>query len=149
MSRIFQLAVSKGGVPKLPVREAHASELGLDGDGHAHPKIHGGPERALCLYSLEVIARLQAEGHPIWPGSVGENVTIAGYDWASLAAGARLALGPEVIVELTKIAAPCKQIVESFSDRSSKRLAAPELGRWYARVVRPGTLRVGMPVSAL
>ena len=147
MSRIFQLAISRGGVPKLPIREAHAGELGLDGDGHAHPKIHGGPERALCLYSLEVIAQLQADGHPIWPGSVGENVTITGHDWASLAAGTRLALGPDVIVELTRIAAPCKQIVESFSDRNSKRLAAPELARWYARVVQPGLLRVGQRVT--
>lgn len=146
MARIFQLSRSPGGVPKLPVREAYANDLGLDGDGHAHPKIHGGPERALCLYSLEVIAQLQAEGHPIWPGSVGENVTITGYDWASLAAGARLALGP-VVVELTRIAAPCKQIIESFADRNSKRLAAPELARWYARVVQPGRLRVGMPVT--
>lgn len=147
VSRIFQLSRSAGGVPKLPVREAYADMLGLEGDGHAHPKIHGGPERALCLYSLEVIARLQAEGHPMWPGSVGENVTITGYDWASLAAGARLALGPDVIVELTRIATPCKQIVESFADRDSKRLAAPELGRWYARVLRPGLLRVGMSVT--
>ena len=146
MSRIFQLSLSKGGVPKLPVREAYANELGLEGDGHAHPKIHGGPERALCLYSLEVISQLQADGHPIWPGSVGENVTITGYDWASLAAGARLALG-EGLTELARSAAPCKQILDSFADRNSKRLAAPELGRWYARVLRPGTLRVGMPVT--
>lgn len=146
-SRIFQLSRSPGGVPKLPVREARADLLGLEGDGHAHPKIHGGPERALCLYSLEVIAELQAQGHPIWPGSVGENVTITGFEWPSLAAGARLALGPDVLVELTRVAAPCKQIVESFSDRNSKRLAAPALGRWYARVLAPGVLRVGMTVA--
>jgi MOSC domain-containing protein YiiM len=62
VSRIFQLSISKGGVPKLAVREARAGVLGLDGDGHAHPKIHGGPERALCLYSLEVIRALQEQG---------------------------------------------------------------------------------------
>lgn len=147
MSRIFQLNVSKGGVPKLAVREARAGALGLDGDGHAHPKIHGGPERALCLYSLEVIRALQEQGHPIFPGSVGENVTITGLDWSTLAAGARLRLGEQVVVELTRIAAPCKQIVESFSDRNSKRLAEPAIGRWYARVLVEGALRVGDLVS--
>jgi MOSC domain-containing protein YiiM len=146
-ARIFQLSRSKGGVPKLAVREARAHALGLDGDGHAHPKIHGGPERAVCLYSLEVIAALQAEGHPIFPGATGENVTITGLPWATLAAGARLALGPEVIVELTRIASPCKQIIEAFADRDSKRLADPAIGRWYARVVREGLLRVGMTVA--
>ena len=35
--RVFQLNISPGGVPKLPIREAHCSTLGLEGDGHAHP----------------------------------------------------------------------------------------------------------------
>lgn len=148
-ARIFQLSRSRGGVPKLAVRDAHATTLGLEGDGHAHPKIHGGPERALCLYSLEVIAALQAEGHPIFPGSTGENVTITGLPWTALAAGTRLALGPAVIVELTRIASPCKQIVESFADRKSDRLADPARGRWYARVVREGNLRVSDAVALL
>jgi MOSC domain-containing protein YiiM len=147
VSRIFQLSVSGGGVPKLAVREAHCGVLGLDGDHHAHPKIHGGPDRAVCLYSLEVIRALQEQGHPIFPGSVGENVTITGLPWAALAAGARLRLGNEVVVELTRIASPCKQIIESFSDRDSKRLAEPALGRWYARVIAEGVVRVGQLVT--
>ncbi len=32
-SRIFQINTSPGGVPKLPIREAGVSELGLVGDG--------------------------------------------------------------------------------------------------------------------
>jgi len=74
--RIFQLNISPGGVPKLPLREAMVGELGLEGDGHSFPDIHGGPERALCLFSLERILELQAEGHPIFPGAAGENITI-------------------------------------------------------------------------
>jgi MOSC domain-containing protein YiiM len=146
-ARIFQLNVSRGGVPKLAVREARCGVLGLDGDHHAHPKIHGGPDRALCLYSLEVIRALQEQGHPMFPGSAGENVTITGLPWTALAAGARLRLGDEVLVELTRIASPCKQIVESFSDRDSKRLAEPAAGRWYARVLAEGVLRVGQSVA--
>jgi MOSC domain-containing protein YiiM len=149
VSRIFQLSVSGGGVPKLAVREAHCGVLGLAGDQHAHPKIHGGPDRAVCLYSLEVIRALQEQGHPIFPGSVGENVTITGLPWATLAAGARLRLGDEVVVELTRIAAPCKQIVESFRDRNSTRLAEPAVGRWYARVLAEGLVRVGQLVAVV
>lgn len=146
-ARIVQLSRSAGGVPKRAIDEARVGRLGLEGDGHAHPKIHGGPERALCLYALEVIRALQEEGHPIVPGSTGENVTIAGLDWAALAAGTRLRLGPDVVVELTRIAAPCKQIVASFRDRDSKRLADPARGRWYARVLEEGVLRVGQTVA--
>jgi len=54
-ARIFQINSSPGGVPKLAVREATLTELGLVGDDHNFPDIHGGPERALCLFSLERI----------------------------------------------------------------------------------------------
>jgi MOSC domain-containing protein YiiM len=39
--------------------------LGLEGDGHHDSKHHGGAERAVCLYGLEQIQALQAEGHAI------------------------------------------------------------------------------------
>ena len=145
--RIVQLARSDGGVPKLAITEAHAGTLGLEGDRQVHTKIHGGPERALCLFSLDVIQALQAEGHPTSPGSTGENVTIAGLDWASLGTGTRLALGDEVVVELTREAEPCRQIAGSFLGRKFKRLEAPGQMRWYCRVLKPGILRVDMPVS--
>jgi MOSC domain-containing protein YiiM len=75
---IIQISVSQGGVPKLAVPQAHVTPLGLEGDRQAHPEIHGGPNRAVCLWSLEVITALQQEGHPIAPGCAGENITLAG-----------------------------------------------------------------------
>jgi MOSC domain-containing protein YiiM len=146
MARVVQLARSDGGAPKLAITEAHAGKLGLEGDRQKHTKFHGGPDRALCLFSLEVIDALRAEGHPISPGSTGENVTIEGLDWASLRAGTRIELGDDVLVELTAEADPCKQIAASFVGRRFGRLAAPGQMRWYCRVIRPGLLRVGMPV---
>jgi len=147
--RIFQLNISPGGVPKLPIREARVDRLGLAGDGHAHPKVHGGPERAVCLLSLELIQMLQAEGHPIWPGSTGENVTFTGLDPAVLAPGIRLALGDEVIVQLTRATEPCRFIAGSFLDGAFRRIdhdKHPGITRWYASVEREGTIRVAQPV---
>jgi Uncharacterized protein conserved in bacteria len=149
---IFQLNLSDGGVPKLAVREAVLTETGLIGDRQAHPKIHGGPERALCLYALENILGLQAEGHPIYPGSVGENVTVAGLDWNKLEPGARLALGEEVLIEITSYAGPCQNIQASFRDRKFKRISQkihPGEARLYARVLQTGRLEVGQPVRVL
>lgn len=151
-ARIVQLNISAGGVPKLPIEGAMCDVLGLAGDVHKHTKIHGGPERALCLYSTEVIAALAAEGHPIAPGSCGENVDIAGLDWATLAVGQRFALGDEVIIELTRPTEPCKQIAGSFLAREFRRIdhdKRPGWSRWYARIVRPGHLQVGQSVVAL
>ncbi len=95
---IHQLNCSPGGVPKTPVADAVLTPIGLAGDQQRDRRYHGGPERALCLFSLEVIAELQAEGHPIFPGSAGENATISGLEWAALAPGSRLALGLALIL---------------------------------------------------
>src|SRR5690606_28182458 len=112
--RIVQINISPGGVPKLPVERAMVRAEGIDGDGHNDRRHHGGPTRAVCLYSIELIRALQAEGHPIAPGTTGENVTTEGIDFSQLGPGDRLALGANVLVEITAPAAPCKTIRESF-----------------------------------
>ena len=149
---VYQLNCSRGGVPKLPVPEAELTPTGLAGDVQAKPFIHGGPERALSLYSLELIERLRAEGHPISPGSAGENVTVAGLDWSRLAPGSRLAIGEEVVVEITKYANPCPTIRGSFAGGGFKRISQklrPGESRLYARVLRPGRLAAGQEVRVL
>jgi MOSC domain-containing protein YiiM len=145
--RIFQINISpQGGVPKQAVREAEIDGLGIVGSRVAHPDIHGGEARALCLYSVERIQALQDEGHPIFPGSVGENLTLGGLDWAQLTPGARLQLGDLVLVEVTRYTTPCQTIVESFADRDSNRILQkthPGWSRVYAKVLRAGRIRVG------
>lgn len=150
--RIFQLNRSGGGVPKLAVREARLTHAGLEGDRQRNLLFHGGPERALCLYALERILELQLEGHPVFPGSVGENVTVCGLDWHRLKPGARLALGDEAVVEVTGYTTPCKTIADSFVGRDFKRIsqkAHPGDSRVYARVIQTGRLAVGQAVRLL
>ena len=150
--RIFQLNRSGGGVPKLAVREAMLTPSGLEGDRQRDLRFHGGPERALCLYTLERILELQAEGHPIFPGSIGENVTVVGLDWGVVEPGARLALGDEVLVEISGYAGPCNNIRASFSGGDFKRISQklrPGHSRLYARVIRTGRLAVGQTIRLL
>ncbi|HKP47373.1 MAG TPA: MOSC domain-containing protein [Pyrinomonadaceae bacterium] len=147
-ARIFQLNTSPGGVPKLPVLEAEVKTLGLVGDDHRFPNIHGGPDRAVCLFSLDRILELQAEGHPIFPGAVGENVTVAGLDWPQVIPGTRLLLG-DAVIEITKYTNPCNTIGEYFTGEAFDRISQtkhPGWSRVYARVLKPGVLRVGAPV---
>lgn len=148
--RIFQLNTSPGGVPKLAIREADVTELGITGDDHKFPDIHGGPERAVCLFSLERILELQSEGHPIFPGAVGENITISGIDWNEVTPGKQLSLGDEVVVEITSYTSPCNSIPESFVDGEYHRISQklhPGYSRVYARVLRPGRIVIGQPVQ--
>ncbi len=150
--RIFQINCSHGGVPKLAVRESSLTQTGLDCDRQAHPNIHGGPERAVRLYSLEKILELQMEGHPIFPGSVGENLTLAGLVWESLKPGSRLRIGEEVLLEIASYTQPCKNIAQSFSDGDFKRIRQqhhPGDSRLYARVLQTGRLTIGQRVSLL
>jgi MOSC domain-containing protein YiiM len=150
--RIFQLNRSGGGVPKLAVREARLTPDGLEGDRQRDLRFHGGPERALCLYALERILELQREGHPVFPGSVGENVTVVGLDWRRLEPGSRLALGDEAVVEVTRYTSPCKNIADSFTGRDFKRISQkvhPGDSRVYARVLQAGRLVVGQTVRLL
>jgi MOSC domain-containing protein YiiM len=148
--RVFSIQLSPGGVPKLPVRNARVERTGIVGDGVNHPKVHGGPERAVCLFPLEHILALQAEGNPIYPGSVGENLTLAGLDWTSLKPGTILKVGNDVILELTKPVDPCKTIAASFIDGNFRRIdpaRRPEWARFYARVAVPGDIVVGDSVT--
>lgn len=149
---IFSLQRSNGGVPKLPIREATVTELGLAGDRQRDRRYHGGPERALCLFSLEEILTLQAEGHPIYPGSTGENVTIAGLDWTTLKVGNCLALGDDVLVQITSFAAPCSNIKDSFENDKFSRISQkthPGESRLYVRILKTGELRVGQTVRVV
>lgn len=150
-ARVLSINISGGGVPKHPVAEGVLSELGIAGDGHDDKVNHGGPDRALCLYSIERIRVLQAEGHPVAPGTMGENITVEGLDSADLKPGQRLAIG-ETEVELTRHATPCKTISGSFIDGGFSRVLHdrhPGDSRLYARVLRGGTLRPGDPIRVL
>lgn len=147
---IFSIQASDGGVPKWPIREGLVTTQGLVGDRQRHRRYHGGPERALCLYALEVILALQAEGHPIYPGSVGENVTLAGLNWAALKPGDCLALGDTVVAQITSYTVPCQNIRASFRDAQFTRISQklyPGMSRMYARVLQEGTIRVGQAVT--
>src|SRR5262249_24993199 len=93
---VHQINVSDGGLPKMPVLEATISETGVEGDRQRNRSLHGGPDRAVCLFSLEIIERLQDEGHSIQPGSAGENLTLAGVEWEKLLPGMHICIGPSV-----------------------------------------------------
>jgi len=144
--RLLQVNVSDGGVPKVPMPAARINIDGVEGDRQRADTVHGGPHRAVSILGIEAIQRVAAEGHPIAPGTTGENLTIKGFDVSTLAIGTRLAIGDEVIVEISKPTNPCRTIRHSFTDRRFGRLsiqAYPADSRMYARVLHEGTVRPG------
>jgi len=144
--RIFQLNVSPGGVPKRAVASARLTTLGLEGDAVKHTKIHGGAERALCIYALERILALQEEGGTVFPGALGENVTTIGLPWDDVRPGVRLALG-DCLVEVTRWTTPCSTTSPYTCDDLTRfhQDHRPGWSRVYAKVIRGGPLAPGMP----
>ena len=99
LGSIRQLNVSNGGVPKRPVPEASVHLHGMEGDAHVSAS-HQGPDRALCLYSVEVIEALREDGHDVALGSTGENITVSGLDLSQTKAGQVFTIGDGVTMEL-------------------------------------------------
>src|SRR5262249_49995158 len=134
-----------GGVPKLPVERADVTIEGLVGDGH-NSKNHGGPDAAVCLFSLEGIEHIRAEGPPIAPGTVGGDITVAGLDWSAVLPGAGPGFGGGVELEVVKYTSPCSTIRNSFKELDFRRIKQdlyPGQSRVYARVLRAGSIARG------
>jgi MOSC domain-containing protein YiiM len=149
VGKVFSINCSEGGVPKLPVPEALVSVSGVFGDSQNNRKHHGGPDRAVCLFSLERIRALQEEGHPIGTGTTGENLTISGLDWDLVIPGSILEMG-DAILEVTSYTTPCRTIRESFIDWRFMRMSHkhhPGWSRVYARVLKEGMVRNGDMVT--
>jgi MOSC domain-containing protein YiiM len=148
---IVQVAISKGGLPKLPVSGGLISFLGLEGDHHAHPEVHGGPRKAVLLVSVEVIDELKARGYPLFHGALGENLTTRGIDFRGLRVGQRLRAGG-ALLEITQARGPCSALnVYGASMQGEIYDARVKAGdadspRWgmsglYAAVIEPGLVR--------
>ena len=159
---VASVNLNRGGVPEAARRRhAWSGRLGLEGDGHANPDVHGGPTAAVCLYPQEAIERVRADGHQAFPGSYGENLTLLGIDWTALDEGDRLELGepagdgePGPLLELTQYAAPCATagaLVHRGPHRAHQPqgpargrplvCARPARGAGRARDGRPGACR--------
>jgi MOSC domain-containing protein YiiM len=142
---LLQLNVSKGGMPKLPVLQARVTVEGVEGDWQKNRKYHGGPNRAVCLFSTELYDRLRGYGIDLTPGAVGENFTTTGLDLQRLAKGDRLRVGG-CTIQITDVRVPCRNLKKWDDD-------LPELivgySGWVARVVEEGFVKPGDVVEVV
>jgi MOSC domain-containing protein YiiM len=150
---IVQVSTSLGGIPKRAIAEGLIGSLGIEGDLHAHPGIHGGPRKAILLASAEVIEDLTARGYPLFFGAIGENLTTRGIEMRRIRVGERLRAGG-ALLEITQPRGPCSaldvygaSLRTEIYDAGVKALdpASPHWGMsgWYAAVIEPGPVRPG------
>ncbi len=136
--------------------------LGVEGDAHQgatvkhRSRVARDPTqpnlRQVHLIHAELHDELRRAGFAVTSGLMGENVTTRGVDLLGLAAGTRLHLGRQAIVEVTGLRNPCAQL-----DKIEKGLMAATLDRdaegnlvrkagIMAIVLAAGELRPGDPV---
>ena len=120
------------------------SFLGLEGDEHAHTKVHGGREKALHHYPLD--------HYPYWttrhphsiplrnPGAFGENISTEGITEKNLCIGDILKIG-EAIVQVSQGRQPCF-ILNAYMgvEGLSKELQNTRFTGWYYRVLQEGVI---------
>jgi MOSC domain-containing protein YiiM len=143
---LYQINSSPGGLPKLPVPEAWVTVEGVNGDRHRNRVLHGGPDRALCLFSFEILEALRQEGHMVYAGASGENLTLAGLNWTQIKPGDHLKIGEDVHIELTSYCDPCRHNAQWFIGENYHRISHhhhPGWSRLYARVLSEGLVRQG------
>ena len=145
MPVLAQLNVSEGGMPKLPVPRANVTRHGVEGDYQRNKKYHGGPNRAVCIFSVELYDWLRDQGIDLKNGSVGENFTTQGLNLNSLNKGDRLRVG-DCLIELTDVRVPCSNLKKWDAD-------LPELivGRsgWVAKVIEEAEVKSGDSIEVV
>jgi MOSC domain-containing protein YiiM len=141
-----QLSISSGGMPKLPVASAEVTAAGVGTDWQTNRKYHGGPDRAVCLFSVELYEWLRAEhGIDLVPGSLGENFTTEGFDLLALKPGSRVRVG-RCTIEVTGVRVPCRSLNQWHP--SLMKIIKGRSG-WVCRVTTPATVRPGDAVEVL
>jgi MOSC domain-containing protein YiiM len=118
--------------------------LNLDGDGQADSRDHGGPERAVLLYSAGHYPLWERElGRPLPFGSFGENFTVEGLDEWSGCLGDVLGIG-EAEVQLSEVRGPCYKIAyRTGVPDMIQRIELNGRSGFYARVLREGFVEAG------
>ena len=156
---IVQVSISPGGIPKRSISGGFITPLGIEGDLHAHPGIHGGPLKAILLVASEAIENFIERGYPLFYGALGENLTTSGITIRDIRIGDRLRAGGATL-EITAPRGPCsaldiygKSLKEELSDDRVRALdhTSPRWGLsgFYASVVEPGPVRTDDIISVV
>jgi MOSC domain-containing protein YiiM len=138
MARIIAVCKSeKKGTKKKDVGEGLLkADFGLVGDAHADCCTH----RQVSLLAVESIDKMRALGLDVNPGDFAENLTTEEIDLISLPVGTRIAVGKQIVLEITQIGKECHAGCAIY--RQVGKCIMPEEGV-FARVIRGGPVRAG------
>ncbi|QQE13014.1 MOSC domain-containing protein [Planctomycetota bacterium] len=130
-------------IHKQPVHQPiQLSQENLQGDAQADLKNHGGPHRALLLYSSTHYPfwRKQLDRPTLPFGAFGENITVSNFTEKSICIGDTFTLG-STIIQVSQPRPPCWKLARLHRIKHLPTLVQ-ETGYagWYCRVLQTGTI---------
>ena len=156
---IFQINVKPDtpgevGLPKMPVESTIVTEWGLEGDYNRFRKKEKDNDRDMAVMgiSTDILNALNNEGWPVKPGDLGENLTLANIDYASMVPGQQYKIG-DVELEISIICNPCSNLykLSYVGEEKGPQFLKTLMNRrgWYARVLKTGQISTGDTASLL
>ena len=145
------------GIDKQPaagpveVRAPGPKGSGLAGDQIFDTDNHGGDDQAVYAYAREDLDLWQAElKRPLSDGVFGENITTEGLDVTGALIGERWRIGDQVELEVAAPRTPCGTFAHWMAEQGwNKRFTIRALPGAYLRVIAPGEIRAGDPITVV
>jgi MOSC domain-containing protein YiiM len=129
---------------------------GLVGDQVFDTAHHGGDDQAVYAYAREDLDIWQVElGRSLPGGLFGENLTTVGVDVTGALIGERWRIGEQVVLEVASPRIPCSTFAHRMAEKGmaekgwNKRFTVRALPGAYMRVITPGEIRAGDPITVL
>jgi MOSC domain-containing protein YiiM len=134
--KVIAVNISKAkGQKKMPVGISWIEEgFGLQDDAHA-----GEGDRQVSLLAQESIEKMRAKGLDVKPGDFAENITTKGIILTSIPIGTRLAIGNEVIVEVTQHGKICHDPCSIYYQVGECVMPTEGI---FARVLKSGWVKI-------
>jgi MOSC domain-containing protein YiiM len=132
------------GGAKMPVPRAMLRMSGFEGDGQADRRNHGGPDKAVCVYSSVHYPHWQRMlGRRLDPGAFSENLTVSGIREARVCVGDVFRAG-EAVVQVSTPRTPCDKVAGKNGEKQlTKWISGSGYSGFYMRVLEEGLVETG------
>jgi MOSC domain-containing protein YiiM len=123
---------------------------GILGDKQADPTIHGGLQKAVCVYPYEhysVWGNILEKNSTLNFGAFGENLTIQGLIEKQVFVGDQWTIGT-AIFEVTEFREPCLKLnIKLNFKQASRFMLTHQISGWYLKVLKEGLIKAGDTIN--
>jgi MOSC domain-containing protein YiiM len=144
MAKILAVCQSreKGTTKKIIESGLFREGFGLVDDAHASSGWH----RQVSLLAIESIQKMRDIGFNVGSGDFAENLTTEGINLVSLPVGTHVAVGDEIVLEISQIGKECHSGCAVM--QQTGKCIMPKEGV-FAKVICGGTVKAGDTIRAL